>query len=123
MKRGSVIMAVLVGVLASGPSDAAEPAVLAFIDLNYTDNGIEVLGKALAVSDVHVKGKMTISRKGASGTVSTSQGSGLTIAAGKSAEIARVNVSYHAGDRIEVIVVLSQDGKIIAESSLSTGGL
>lgn len=123
MKRGSIALAALIGILALAPSRAAEPAALAFIDLNYAENGIEVLGKALAITDVHVKGKMTISRKGAAGSVSTSQGADLAIAAGESAEVARVNVSYHAGDRIEVTIVLSQDGKIIARSSVSAGGL
>lgn len=116
-------LAAFLGVLASGPGHSAESAAFAFIDLRYTDNGIEVLGKALAVADIQVKGEMTISRKGASGSVSTRQGSDLSIAAGKSAEIARVNVSYQAGDQIEVKVILSRDGKIIAQSSLSTGDL
>jgi hypothetical protein len=116
-------MAALLGVLASGPGYSAEPAALAFIDLRYTDNGIEVLGKALAIADIQVKGEMTISRKGAAGSVSTRQGSDLSMTKGQSAEIARVNVSYQAGDQIEVKVVLSQNGNILAQSSLKTGGL
>jgi hypothetical protein len=111
----------ILGAIAVAPGRSAEPAALAFIDLRYTDDGIEVLGKALAVTDIQLKGEMTVSRKGASGSVSTRQGSDLLMTKGQSAEIARVNVSYQAGDRIDVKVVLSQDGNIVAQSSITTG--
>lgn len=122
VNRKSAILAAVLGVSSPVLGHAAESSALAFIDLRYTPGGIEVAGKALAVSDIQLTGEMTISRKGAGGSVSTRQGSELTMAAGESAEIARVNVSYQAGDQIEVRVVLSQDGAVVAESTLTANG-
>ena len=120
MKRKSIILAALIGASAPTVGHAADSAALAFIDLNRTDSGIEIAGRVLALTSVQVKGEMTISRKGSAVSVSTRQGSDLTLAAGQSADVARVNVSFQPGDAIDVTVVLSQDGKIISQTTLTT---
>jgi hypothetical protein len=120
MKRKSIILVALVGASFPAVGRAADPAALAFINLQHTDSGIEIVGRAFAVTDVHLKGEMTISRNGGAGSVSTRQGGDLILGAGQSGDFARTNVSFQAGDAIEVTVVLSQDGKVISQATLAT---
>lgn len=92
---------------------------LALIDVAMQGDSIEIVGSALALTSGQFSGEMTISRKGASGTVSTRQGRELDLAAGAKADIARVSVSHQTGDLLSVTLTLSRDGAVIARSTLS----
>lgn len=107
--------------LGSTPTAGAEQSALAVIDVVGTQSGIEVVGKAVALTDARLSGKMSISRQGAAGSVSTSQGGELELSAGETGDIARVGISFQPGDRLEVTVVLMQDGNVVSEASLRTG--
>lgn len=122
MRSRKIALAALAGLAMSGPAAAGSGAALAIIDVLKTENGIEIVGKALAMSDARISGEMVISRKGASGSVSTRQGSDFDLTSGQSVDIARVGVSYVGGDLLEITLTLRQDGVVIAESVLTTTG-
>jgi hypothetical protein len=104
-------------------AEAAPGAALAVISLDQSGDNLQIVGQALGLADATVSGEMTISRKGKAGSVTTKQGGKVEVAAGKRADIARVGVSFAAGDFLEIRLVLMQDGNIIAQSTVSTGGL
>lgn len=106
-----------VSTVAAAGSDAA---VLPMIELRHVGGNLEIVGKALALSDANVSGELVISRSGEGGTVSTRQGGNLELAAGQLANVATVSVSYAGGDRLDVTLTLSRDGSIVARSVLST---
>lgn len=122
MRSRKIALAALAGLAMSGSAAAGSGAALAIIDVLKTESGIEIVGKALAMSDAHISGEMVISRKGASGSVSTRQGSDFDLTSGQSVDIARVGVSYVGGDLLEITLTLRQDGVVIAESVLTTTG-
>lgn len=123
MAGRAVLMAAVAGLATTLPGAAtAAGAAIAVIDVVKTEGGIEIVGKALAMTDTKISGEMVISRKGASGSVSTRQGSDFDLTEGQSVDIARVGVSYAGGDRLEITVTLKQDGVVIAETALSTTG-
>lgn len=121
MVRRPGIALVALAALCPLPAAGADQAALAVIDVVGTPGGIEVVGRAVALTDAKLSGRMSISRQGASGTVSTSQGSELDISAGESADIARVGISFQAGDRLEVTLVLTREGEVVSEAVLRTG--
>lgn len=122
MRSRKIALAALAGLAMSGPASAGSGAALAIIDVLKTESGIEIVGKALAMSDARISGEMVISRKGTSGSVSTRQGSDFDLTSGQSVDIARVGVSYVGGDLLEITLTLRQDGVVIAESVLTTTG-
>ncbi|MEP9374473.1 curli-like amyloid fiber formation chaperone CsgH [Mesorhizobium sp. KR1-2] len=95
-------------------------AVLPMIELRHIDGSLEIVGKALALSDSNVSGELVINRSGQAGTVSSQQGGTLELIAGQVANIAKVNVSYADGDKLDVTLILSRDGIFVARSILST---
>lgn len=100
---------------------AGEQVALAVIDVARTADGIEIVGRAVGLADGPVSGLMTISRTGQSGSVSTSQGGEIDMKAGQAADIARVGVSFQPGDRLEVVLALSQGANVIARTTLTAG--
>jgi hypothetical protein len=120
-RKSFALSAALTLGLLSGTAGAAPGAALAIITLSHTDDGLQIVGQALGLADATISGEMTISRKGKAGSVTTKQGGKVEIATGKKVDIAKVGVSYTTGDSLEIRLVLTQDGKIIAESKLSTG--
>ena len=108
------------GPLAEPARAGDESAALALIGVETSDGGIEVVGSAVAVESGTFDGEMVIDRQGASGSVSTRQSRNLVLSAGERADIARVGVSYQAGDRLSVTVTLKRDGAIVSQATLST---
>ncbi len=108
------------GMCLTVPAEADEKSgALALISVNAGEDGIEVVGTALAIEAGAFKGEMVVDRKGSSGTVSTRQSRDVTLAAGDQADIARVGVSYRAGDQLTVTVTLTRDGALVSEATLS----
>lgn len=117
---GTLLLAA--GMCLAVPAVADEKGgALALISVDAGKDGIEVVGTALALAAGAFTGEMVIDRKGGAGTVSTRQSRDLTLAAGERADIARVGVSYAAGDRLTVTVKLTRDGATVAQATLSTG--
>jgi hypothetical protein len=111
----------MVGGILSEPSHASdESSALALIGVDMRDDGIEVVGTALAAEAGAFKGEMVIDRRGASGSVSTRQSRDVVLAAGEQADIARVAVSYRPGDRLSVTLTLTRDGAVVSKATLST---
>lgn len=109
------------GAASSMPVHAADEGhALALIGVSKRDSGIEIVGSALALSAGSFSGEMTVAREGAGGTVQTRQGRKFDLAAGESADIARISLSYAAGDKVRVTITLSRNGSVIAETSLNT---
>jgi hypothetical protein len=104
----------------SASSAAEEGAAIALVSVTKSRDGIEIAGRALALTDVTISGAMTISRKGSSGSVSTKQGRQLKMTAGETADIAKVGVSYKPGDLLDVTLVLKEGDQVIAQSSVTT---
>ncbi len=93
---------------------------IALIGVTGRDGGIELVGSALAVEGGTFRGDMVIDRRGAGGSVSTRQAGEVVLAPGERADIARVEVSYQPGDRLDVTVTLTRDGVFVAQTTLST---
>lgn len=109
--------------VASVPTIAAadgDTSVLPMIELRHVDGGLEIAGKALALSESNVSGELVINRSGQGGTVSSQQGGTLELAAGQVADVAKVNLSYADGDKLDVTLTLRRNGIFIARSTLST---
>jgi hypothetical protein len=109
--------------LAAVPTIAAaggDNAILPMIELRHVDGSLEIVGKALALSDSNVSGELVINRSGQAGMVSSRQGGNLELAAGQVANVAKVNLSYAEGDKLDVTLTLSRNGSVVARSILST---
>jgi hypothetical protein len=116
---GQVLL--MAGVCLSGSAHAGEnDGALAVISVNPQDSGIEVVGSVLAIDAGLYRGELIIDRQGASGKVSTRQAREVTLAAGATADIARVGISYNSGDDLTVTVKLTRDGAVISRATLST---
>lgn len=111
----------LAAISSAGATDQAGSA-LAVIDVRNGANGIEVVGRALAITDAKLSGTMVLHREGPSGSVTSSQGSDVELAAGQSADIARVNVNFEDGSRLDIKLTLKQGDVVIAESTLTSTG-
>lgn len=112
-------LAWLAGIVLAEPLVAGE--ALALVDVDIREQGIEVVGTAVAITSGEYQGEMIIDRKGRSGSVSTRQSRDIALSAGERADIARVGVSFQPGDKVTVTVVLRRDGSLISQAILSTG--
>jgi hypothetical protein len=112
-------LAWLAGIVLAEPLVAGE--ALALVDVDIREQGIEVVGTAVAITSGEYQGEMIIDRKGRSGSVSTRQSRDIALSAGERADIARVGVSFQPGDKVTVTVVLRRDGSLISQAVLSTG--
>ena len=122
LPKASLLVACLAGAGAlPETSYAADGVALALIDVEARADGIEIVGSALAIEAGTFEGEMVIDRKGASGSVATRQSRDFVLSAGERSDIARVGVSYQAGERLSVTVTLRRDGNTVSEATLSTG--
>jgi len=123
LSKASLLVACLLGAgaLSETSSAGGESAALALVSVETRADGIEIVGSALAVEAGTFEGEMVIDRQGASGSVSTRQARDFVLAAGERSDIARVGVSYQAGERLRVTVTLRRDGNTVSETTLSTG--
>ena len=101
-------------------ADGAGPA-FAIIDIQPSEAGITVAGKAFSLQPIEVDAEMLIERKGKSGTVATRQGRPLRLEPGKTESIAQTGVNFGGGDTIAVTVLLRQAGIVVAESTATAG--
>lgn len=122
MKRMSLVLASALGMAMLAPMAARAGSAIAVIHVAATKDGIRVVGQALALADAKITGELSVSRKGASGSVTSRQGGELDIAAGQTADLARIAVSYGKGDLLEVRLVLTERGSIVSVATLKTGG-
>jgi hypothetical protein len=103
-------------------SAAAEPgAAVAAIAVEPSDNGILLVGKAVALAPASIDARMTIERSGSGGRMSTSHGGAFTLEKGSSVDVASVGLSMAPGDRLSVELVLSKKGQPIARSVVEVG--
>lgn len=125
-RRSSLSLLALAGLLGGGLSAMSEDgtggAAVTVIDIERSAHGVDIVGRAVAFEPGLYRGEMTISRQGASGSVSTRQSREFELAAGETGSIARVGVSHSPGDKLEVTIVLTQNGSVISRSSLTAGG-
>lgn len=121
LQKASLLIACMsAGVLPESSQAGEESAALALIGVEMRADSIEVVGSALAVEAGTFEGEMVIDRQGASGSVSTRQVRDFVLAAGEQSDIARVGVSYRAGERLRVTVTLRREGSTVSEATLST---
>jgi hypothetical protein len=115
-------MALGAGVLA-GSAHAAPPSscAVAAIAVEPGAGGVTLTGRAVALADCRFSASMTVERSGQAGAMKTTQGGSFSLDKGQSASVATVGVSISAGDHLEVVLVLSFDGREIATSSLRVG--
>lgn len=117
----SLVALLLLGGLVSAQSSETPPVgALALIGIEQRENGIEIVGSALSLSEAELTGEMEISRRGSSGSVTTRQGGTLSLSAGETGDVARVGISFQPGDHLTVTMTLKQNGNIISEASIST---
>lgn len=122
MKSMSLVLSSAIGMAVLAPMAAHAGSAIAIIHVDTTKDGIRVVGQALALADAKISGELSVSRKGASGAVTSRQGGELDIAAGQTADLAQIGVSYNKGDLLEVRLVLSERGSIVSVTTLKTGG-
>jgi hypothetical protein len=120
--KKSLLASAAIGLAAISTAGAASQSALAVIDVKNGANGIEVVGRAIAITDAKLSGTMVLHREGPSGSVTSSQGSDVDLAAGQSADIARVNVNFEDGSRLDIKLTLKQGDVVIAESTLTSTG-
>lgn len=122
MKGMSLVLSSVLGMAAMAPMPADAGSAIAIIHVAATKDGIRVVGQALALADAKISGELSVSRKGASGSVTSRQGGELAITAGQTADLAQIGVSYSKGDLLEVRLVLTEGGSIVSVTTLKTGG-
>lgn len=81
--------------------------------------GVTVSAEVLAFSAGPLHGEMVISRQGQAGTVTTRQARDFVLAAGETAVIATVGVSFEFGDTLTVSATVTQAGKMLSQSEMS----
>lgn len=88
--------------------------VTASVAVTSSDETVTIIGKATASEAGSYRGQMIISKIGQSGRANTTQGGSLELAAGETADIARVGLSMQPGDRIEVSVNVLDGETVLA---------
>lgn len=111
----------------AGPTSAQDDGpsgnhalVLASISMDHTPSGLTIAARAHALTGGDYEADMRIEKDGPSGTMSTRQGNALTLAAGDTADIARVGLSLAPGDSLSIRVDIYHDGELIAETTAET---
>lgn len=121
VSRTSAALLLAGGMVIAARADPASAAdALPLISLNPGDGGIEIVASVVAVEAGTVTGDLTIDRRGSSGTVTTRQSRELVLDRGETGQIARTGISFGAEDFLEIRLALSKDGKVIAETLVST---
>lgn len=121
VSRTSAALLLAGGMVIAAWADPASAAdALPLISLNPGDGGIEIVASVVAVEAGTVTGDLTIDRRGSSGTVTTRQSRELVLDRGETGQIARTGISFGAEDFLEIRLALSKDGKVIAETLVST---
>ena len=120
MRLFAMAVSVIAG-FASPSAALADSVAVAVIDVVAGNDGLQIVGKASALADTSVDGKLSIIRTGAAGSVNTSQGGTVTVKAGESADIARVGLSFQPGDTFEADLVLTKDGATVSQATVRVG--
>lgn len=94
----------------------------AVIDVEKSDNGVQLVARIVAIKSGQYAGQLTISSKGPSGTTSTKQGGMLNLEAGDSGDIATVGISFQSGQTINAQFTLSNNKGEVATATLSIVG-
>ena len=111
--------------LSTGSSlSAAEKAgtdmtVAASIAVLTRTDGLTLVGRAQALTDADGAARMVVTKKGASGRVSTTQGGDFALSAGDSADVARVGLSMAPGDQVVVELSLTSGDRVLSTNRLA----
>lgn len=111
--------------LSTGSSlSAAEKAgtdmtVAASIAVLTRTDGLTLVGRAQALTDADGEARMVVTKKGASGRVSTTQGGDFALSAGDSADVAHVGLSMAPGDQVVVELSLTSGDRVLSTSRLA----
>jgi hypothetical protein len=91
-------------------------AAIAIITVERTDAGLSVTGGALALSAGDYDAVMSIDKYGKSGTMKTKQAGKMSLGAGQSSSIAKVGLSYEAGDKVDIRLDVTASGKAVSQA-------
>ena len=111
--------------LSTGSSlSAAEKAgtdmtVAASIAVLTRTDGLTLVGRAQALTDADGEARMVVTKKGASGRVSTTQGGDFALSTGDSADVAHVGLSMAPGDQVVVELSLTSGDRVLSTSRLA----
>ena len=111
--------------LSTGSSlSAAEKAgtdmtVAASIAVLTRTDGLTLVGRAQALTDADGEARMVVTKKGASGRVSTTQGGDFALSAGDSADVAHVGLSMAPGDQVVVELSLTSGDRVLSTGRLA----
>ncbi|WP_099864397.1 curli-like amyloid fiber formation chaperone CsgH [Pararhizobium haloflavum] len=115
------LIMVLAGLMAAGQlAHADEGPALAAVSIEPGDGGVTIVGRATALEGGRYEARMVIEKSGTSGRTSTRQGAHLDLAAGESADVARVGLSLQAGDSLAVTVEVMEDGAVVSRATTQT---
>jgi hypothetical protein len=104
----------MVGPVAAASLEAA--AAVATITVGRTDAGLSVTGGALALSAGDYEATMSIDKHGKSGTMKTKQAGKMSLGVGQSGSIAKVGLSYEPGDKVDILLDVTADGKAVSQA-------
>lgn len=122
MRFAAAVWCIAGSLLMSAPVHA-EPAsaAIASIAVEAEAGSVRLSGHALGLAEGHVAARMTITKSGPSGRMSTTQGGEFDLSKGKDAVVATVSLSMAAGDRLDVDLVLTDGQREVSRSKLSVG--
>jgi hypothetical protein len=99
------------------PAGSLETATaVATITVGRSDAGLSVTGGALALSAGDYDAVMSIDKHGKSGTMKTKQAGKMSLGAGQSGSIAKVSLSYEAGDKVDIRLDVTAGGKAVSQA-------
>lgn len=117
---GAAVMTASTSAMAQEASTS--PAAIGWLSVEPSSSGVLIVGHVLGLAKGEVKATMTISRSGKSGSTRTSQSNDVSLEPGKTAALSRTGLSFAPGDRLDVELTLSSNGRTISKSRVETGG-
>lgn len=102
------------------PAAAHAGAAVGAIVIEPGGDNLTITGRAVAVSDGHYDVDMNVRKSGKTGTTTTTQSGAFDLAAGESADVAKLGVSFAPGDDVVVELKVSEAGKVIWQTVSGT---
>lgn len=121
---GSLIRSAVCGgglVLLAGPALAQAPGVVLLTAEPSGDGTLVVISRLHALAALEGNVEVSLTRQAAAGRLSLSQSRALSLQAGDTAEVGRSQISYAAGDYLDVTAMFYVDGQPVADSRLILG--
>lgn len=106
------------GITASLPAAAGGMLIVPHLDVRSADGTVSIVGRATADGATTFMASLSLRRDGPSGSMRTLQGGSQTLAAGKTATIARLSTSLRPGDHLAVELTILLDGVTVASTRM-----